>query len=474
MTPKASKHGRATGKSFKGVFQYLQHDKRLEGEAVRTTSERVEWMTFNNLVTDDPNLAWRIMAATAAQQDDIKRRAGQSVAGNKSDQVVFHYSLAWHPEEKDGLTHSEMIRAANESLRALGASDHQAVIIAHNDTKHPHVHVVVNRVNPEHGKMLNLWNYKKNLSRWAMAYEQERGTIYCQQRVENWNRRSRGLQVNANKDQPWFQHDQAQALGHDNDNGTPDMKAEQKAKDARLAEFGAKMHARHKAEWQAYSRDYKDGKEAIFDKRKGRTAFQRAGADVKDQFRPLWSELGKSQWRELKEFEKKEKRIAGKLENALAAISHAKELGRDSSHGFVGRAFNFLTSQKARADALDKLHRAQKRNLSAAQNAQIDVAIAKIKKDRGAALSAFRKNMDNRRNLLKDTQAADRQNLQRKWADRKLERRRAFEFTKQKEHIKKEAKAAPEASRGEQRAEFTRAVRAKRKRKGRTRKRDPE
>ena len=121
MTPKASQGGRATGTSFKGVFQYLQHDKRQEGETVRDTTDRVDWQEFRNLMTDDSETAWRIMAATSRQQDELKRQAGQSLVGNKSDKVVFHYSLGWHPDEKDGLTKDEMLRAADESIKALGA-----------------------------------------------------------------------------------------------------------------------------------------------------------------------------------------------------------------------------------------------------------------------------------------------------------------------------------------------------------------
>ena len=71
MIPKASTGGRATGTSFKGVFQYLNHDKREEGKTVSTSSDRVDWVATRNIVTDDPELASRIMAATARQQDDI-------------------------------------------------------------------------------------------------------------------------------------------------------------------------------------------------------------------------------------------------------------------------------------------------------------------------------------------------------------------------------------------------------------------
>ena len=137
MIPKASTGGRATGTSFKGVFQYLNHDKRRDGDdGHRSTSERVDWTATRNLASDNPEMASRIMAATARQQDALKQQAGGSVAGNKSDQVVFHYSLGWHPSEREELTKAEMLRAADESIRAIGGEDHQAMIYAHNDAEH--------------------------------------------------------------------------------------------------------------------------------------------------------------------------------------------------------------------------------------------------------------------------------------------------------------------------------------------------
>ncbi len=37
-------------------------------------------------------------------------------------------------------------------LKDLGLQDHQAWMVAHRDTAHPHVHVMVNRVHPDTGK----------------------------------------------------------------------------------------------------------------------------------------------------------------------------------------------------------------------------------------------------------------------------------------------------------------------------------
>ena len=63
-------------------------------------------------------------------------------------------------------------------------------------------------------------------------------------------------------------------------------------------------------------------------------------------------------------------------------------------------AFNFLTSKKARGDALDQLHRAQRRQLNAGENAQVDVVIRKLKDDQQSALSAFRQDFGSRRQMV--------------------------------------------------------------------------
>ena len=63
------------------------------------------------------------------------------------------------------------------------------------DTRHPHVHVIANRVDPETGKAATLGNSKLRLSRWAEGYEREQGRIRCERRVENNERRRAGREV---------------------------------------------------------------------------------------------------------------------------------------------------------------------------------------------------------------------------------------------------------------------------------------
>lgn len=433
MTPKAAQGGRAVGTSFKGVFQYLQNDKRNEGESRSSGDDRVDWQAFRNLAVDDPSLAWRIMMATANQQDALKRDAGASVAGNKSDKVVFHYSLGWHPDERAGLTKAEMLRAADESLRALGAQDHQAAFIAHNDTKHPHVHVVINRVNPENGKMLDLWKYQERLSKWALSYEQERGKIWCEQRAENWKRRDLGEVFSADKGAAYHRQDQA-GLGHANDNDIKRLLADQKAKDAALTAQGEAMDGRHSQAWRDLSAWYKAGKDKIAgrDRPDRPTPFKQAIADVKAQFKPLRSALGKKQWHEARAFEKREAGLLGRLENAVLATKLSKELN-DKGEQAQTSLFNHIVSSAARKATLEKTHRMEWRTLNAAQKAEIGLALDKVRKNQSDAYSAHRKRFATKRDALKADQSADRQSLRQQWQERKIERARVSEIIGQKQ-----------------------------------------
>ena len=88
-----------------------------------------------------------------------------------------------------------MSRAVDGSLEALGLEGHEALIVAHDDTRHPHVHVVANRVDPETGKAAKLGNSKLRLSRWAEGYEREQGRIRVERRVKNNERRRAGEEV---------------------------------------------------------------------------------------------------------------------------------------------------------------------------------------------------------------------------------------------------------------------------------------
>jgi hypothetical protein len=61
--------------------------------------------------------------------------------------ALCHYELSWPPGERP--TRPQWIDCALHTLKALGYRDHQFMIVAHDDRKHFHIHIMVNKVHPE-------------------------------------------------------------------------------------------------------------------------------------------------------------------------------------------------------------------------------------------------------------------------------------------------------------------------------------
>jgi hypothetical protein len=123
--------GKATpaGAGFKGLVSYLMRGRREAPDP-----DRVAWAGTRNLIVDDPDLALRIMRATASRSDRCTR-------------PVYHLVVSWHEHEQP--TPEQMRLVADRTLADLELSEHQAILIAHRDTPHQHLHVVVNRVHPD-------------------------------------------------------------------------------------------------------------------------------------------------------------------------------------------------------------------------------------------------------------------------------------------------------------------------------------
>lgn len=180
MVPKVA----AKGTSFKGAGLYYLHDKDAK------TTERVAFTHTENLATDDPDLALKMMAHTAINQNQIKAANGAARTGRKLTYPVYTYSLSWATDEQP--TREQMIEAGQQTLKRLGLDGHEVLMVSHNDEPHPHIHLIVNRVHPQTGKAASLSNDHLNLSRWAEGYEREQGKIRCEQRVLNNEARRQG------------------------------------------------------------------------------------------------------------------------------------------------------------------------------------------------------------------------------------------------------------------------------------------
>ena len=61
--------------------------------------------------------------------------------------ALCHYELAWPPGERP--SRPQWMDCASYTLNALGYQDHQYMVVAHDDKKHFHIHIMVNKVHPE-------------------------------------------------------------------------------------------------------------------------------------------------------------------------------------------------------------------------------------------------------------------------------------------------------------------------------------
>ncbi len=219
MVPRQSR----LGSSFVGAGKYYLHDREAG------TSARVAFTHCDNVPTQNPEKALKWMAFTAIHAEEIKREAGRPATGKPCLKPVFTFSLSWHPEQ-DPQTW-DMVGAGRSALVALGLEEHETVFVGHSDGV-PHVHVIVNAIHPETGKVNTLSYSKLKLSRWAESYEREHGQIYCKQREENNARRGEGEYVEYQEPQVDFKAHITQ-LYHASDSG--------KAFQTALAEAGYKL-----------------------------------------------------------------------------------------------------------------------------------------------------------------------------------------------------------------------------------------
>lgn len=288
MVPKVTSKGR----SFKGAARYYLHDKKAD------TAERVAFTEALNLPTNDPHRATAHMIDTAAHANDLKREAGIK-AGRTLKHPVYTYSLAWHPSQNP--TKAEQIAAARESLHAIGMTDRQALIVAHCDTDHAHVHVVVNRVCPTTGRAASYSNDQLKLSQWAEEYERRHGKIFCQERVANNAERQNGNWRKA-ASQPRNQYLEWK-------------KATTK-----------QLWDQHRADTAANKADRGHAFQALWEQRENRMATRKA--ETKKLYKPIWRDVFKRQRQELRTFDNSLKTRLSFARTNYSGLESAKAMVR--------------------------------------------------------------------------------------------------------------------------------------------------
>ncbi len=404
------------GSSFKGAAAYLLHDKDRAD-----TDDRVEWTETRNLAVHNPETAWKIMAATALDQDRLKEQAGIKNTGRKSNKCALHFSLSWHPDQTPD--RDEMLLAADGAIDALGASKHQALIVAHNDEAHSHIHILLNRVSPEDGRHLSSSKEKLNLSKWAQEYEERTG-IYCENRILNNEMRGAGEYVRGDKDQArHLYEEQARAVANDNIDLKP-VRAAQKAKDAALALKGRNQARMHRVALQRLDEEHRARKDALARARQ-RTVEQSRTAIIK-AMRPDHIALRRKQGLERQTFEALEQSFFGRANNAIKTMKVSAEDVRDRESNLIKRTFAILTNAAKRQEYFE---RGQKRARDALRKEQTDRTLAakrEATEQHRAKIEAARQVYVDKQAELRATQAVDVQDLRQAWADRNQARSQAI------------------------------------------------
>ena len=413
MVPKLT----AQGRSFKGAASYYLHDKREEGEAVRLSGERVAWTETINLPTTDPERAWRMMAYTAMAQAELKEAAGQAVTGKKLTKPVLAYSLSWHPDEQP--TKADQLEAAQATLKVLGLEGHQAVIVCHNDEPQAHVHIIVNRVNPETG-LANTGSFsQRKLQAWALDYERERGKIFCPKREENAERRAQGEKVYApDTPRPVFEFNRATG----NDNLTADfVQTEQKQKDAHLLSMGRTLKESHARQWADLKRIYAASKGKIFDH--ADQVKQQKLSLMNGENKLRWGDLFRKQRLERVAFEAMEEGTLSKLWNMASAIRELRQ--QDTEGHLLGTIHAILSGRQRRALLATKQER-ERTGLGREIKAEIKEAHRGVDQQAARDIEKLRNAYLGQCEHLRATQNQQTADMRTAWKGRNAERKVAM------------------------------------------------
>lgn len=144
----------SSGRSFSGLAAYLRF-----GRSGREL-DRVDWSAGRNLPTDDIELAGKIMRETAAQNRRVR-------------DALYHVVLSF--DRRDTVTRDQMEAVVDRVLVALKLADHQALLVAHRDRAHAHVHVMVNRIHPDTHRAWDRWRDMVTIQEALRTAERELG-----------------------------------------------------------------------------------------------------------------------------------------------------------------------------------------------------------------------------------------------------------------------------------------------------------
>lgn len=137
------------GRGFRGVVNYVldkDHSQLLYAEGVRLKDKE-----------------------SIIQSFVVQQKLNPKIA-----KPVAHISLDFSVQDKNRLTDQFMVGIAWEYMEKMGYQDAQYIIARHHDTDHPHIHIVINRID-NNGKRISDQNEKLRNTRICMELTKK----YC-------------------------------------------------------------------------------------------------------------------------------------------------------------------------------------------------------------------------------------------------------------------------------------------------------
>lgn len=132
-----------TGSSFGGALDY-DRDKDQQNQKIATFLDSCGAdMNYKPDGTPNPDMK------AVVRSFEI-----QAAMNPKVTKPVVHIALTFKPEDKPRLTNDYMVKLAKDYMRQMGFTNTQYVIHRHEETRNPHVHITINRVNND-GKRIS-------------------------------------------------------------------------------------------------------------------------------------------------------------------------------------------------------------------------------------------------------------------------------------------------------------------------------
>jgi hypothetical protein len=118
------------GKSFRGCISYCLEDKPENNISQQRVNGRAEVLGYN--------LCFGNKLELVKQFNEVRN------LNPKLSKPVMHITLSLAPGER--LDNNKLATIADDCAREMGFEKNQYLAVAHSDTKHQHLHIVVNRI----------------------------------------------------------------------------------------------------------------------------------------------------------------------------------------------------------------------------------------------------------------------------------------------------------------------------------------